>query len=175
MHGDAVKCEGDGWVMLRGSKRCASQSEAARAILLLESVGMPWEAKRHGYEDWFGWNGKALRLNESISDILHEMAHWVVAPPKWRSCPDFGLESRSDSSADREEGKASLLGILLERAMGLPWGDTFRDHNWGENPRARRAIFEDMRSLGLLRDMAPTLLRSALCLPPPTETTQRVG
>lgn len=165
MHGDAVKWEGEGWVMLRGTKRWASASEAARAILLLSAVGMPWERKRHGYEDWFGWNGKALRLNEPIGDILHEMAHWVIAPPEWRACADFGLESRTGNVAYGEEGKASLFGILLERAMDLPWGDTYREHNWSESPRTRRAIVEDMRRLGLLRDMTPTCLRPLPRLP----------
>lgn len=174
MYGDVVKCEGEGWVMLRDSKRCASLSEAARAIILLASIGMPWEAKRHGYEDWFGWNGKALRLNESISDILHEMAHWVVATEKERPHSDFMLEQGAGHPDARKiEQRASMLGILLERAMDLPWADTFVEHSWRDYPSGLRSIIDDMRRIGLLRDMTPTFLRPVLCLPSSSGSVRR--
>lgn len=168
MHGDTVKCEGEGWVMMaRPGKRHASGREAVQAILLLSAVGMPWEAKRHGYEDWFGWNGKVLRLNEPIGDILHEIAHWVVATEEERQHSDFMLEQGAGHPEAREiEERASMLGILLERDMGLPWGDSFREHNWGGgDPRARRAAIARLQEAGLLRDMTPTYLRPIPQLP----------
>lgn len=41
----------------------------------------------------FSWNGKALLVtaNRKPIDIIHEAAHWLVATPKERRMPEFGL------------------------------------------------------------------------------------
>lgn len=156
--------EGPGWVMHRGMKRRASEAEAVRAILLLEAIGMPWVARRAGPETWFGWNGKALRLNEPITDILHEMAHWIVATPAERTREDFGDPEgallHDGSRWPSVEEAVSLLGILVERAMGLSWADTLTEHNWREQKHSFFRTLTALRSLGLVDDMTPTLPRS---------------
>lgn len=77
------------------------------------------------------------------SNVLHDIAHWLVADPARRKLPDFGLGNAPDSytdsepvvsekQGDAEERQASLLGICYEahlfsfmRAL-----TTFDYHSW---------------------------------------------
>jgi hypothetical protein len=95
----------------------------------------------------FNWDGAALDPDTEAYVILHEIAHFVLAPPDRRTLVDFGLGPGPDTSdraaaeraavlpiAEREadEAEASLLGILWEAALGQPALASFLDQNWLE-------------------------------------------
>src|SRR4029078_5311377 len=86
--------------------------------------------------------------------ILHEIAHFLLAPPERRHLPDFGLGPGPDtteretaeracvvspSERDAEEALASLLGIMWEAALGQPALASFLDQNWCEAAGRRSA------------------------------------
>lgn len=129
-------------------------------------LGIPLSSRKTGST----WNGKDLStaLAGNDSDIVHDIAHWLVAPPSRRRCPDYGLgpdPNRSDVTharllvspdhALREEELASALGVLLERALGMDWRDTLEMHGWelSELPldklRARKLIDAAARPVAL--------------------------
>ncbi|HVC55061.1 MAG TPA: hypothetical protein VND95_03850 [Stellaceae bacterium] len=93
------------------------------------------------------WDGAALDGDTEAYVILHEAAHFVLAPPERRAFVDFGLGPGPDTTdraaAERaarlpllereaDEAAASLLGILWEAALGQPALASFLDQNWLE-------------------------------------------
>jgi len=95
----------------------------------------------------FNWDGVALNGATEAYVILHEVAHFMLAPPERRRLVDFGLGAGPDTTdraaaeaaaivpiAEREcdEAEASLLGILWEAALGQPALASFLDQNWLE-------------------------------------------
>lgn len=156
--------------------------EAASLRPVLERLGMPYEYRDGGDERWFGWNGKALNLavRADISSVIHEVAHWQLAVPARRGFADFGLtdfrlpDMLRDMGLppreqylpwgcpDEEECLASLLGILMERHLGLPWKDTWSFHDWDQDDHlpgkgwGLRRYFRKLQRAGLLRGLAPT-------------------
>ena len=111
-------------------------------------------AKRHGMVARppgtacaYNWDGEALDGATEAYVILHEVAHYVLAPPQRRVLPDFGLgpgpDTRNRVGAERaaalpvlereaDEAAASLLGILWEAELGQPALASFLDQNWLE-------------------------------------------
>jgi hypothetical protein len=111
-------------------------------------------ARRHGVpvhppgsRPAFNWDGTALDGDTEAYVILHEVAHFALAPPERRRLVDFGLgagpDTRDRAAAERavtlpllereaEEAAASLLGILWEAALGQPALASFLDQNWLE-------------------------------------------
>ncbi len=98
-------------------------------------------------KDGFGWDGRALAARTEAYVLLHEIAHFQLAPPERRALVEFGLgagpETGRRDEADRaqslfglprerEEAEASLLGILWEAALGQPALASFLDQNWLE-------------------------------------------
>jgi hypothetical protein len=95
----------------------------------------------------FNWDGTALSGATEAYVILHEIAHFVLAPPERRGLIDFGLGPGPDT-LDREaaahaailpplaraadEAAASLLGILWEARLDQPALASFLDQNWLE-------------------------------------------
>jgi hypothetical protein len=95
----------------------------------------------------FNWDGTALDGDTEAYVILHEVAHFALAPPERRRLFDFGLgpgpDTRDRAAAERalalpllereaEEAEASLLGILWEAALDQPALASFLDQNWLE-------------------------------------------
>src|SRR5579884_932994 len=95
----------------------------------------------------FNWDGAALDGATEAYVILHEIAHFVLAPPERRRLVDFGLGPGPDTSdrgaaeraravtlaeGDADEAAASLLGISWEAALGHPALASFLDQNWLE-------------------------------------------
>jgi hypothetical protein len=95
----------------------------------------------------FGWNGRGLRSATEAYVLLHEIAHFQLAPPARRHSIDFALgpgpESGDRIAAQREacvfgvereaeEAMASLLGVLWEVDLGQPGLASFLDQNWLE-------------------------------------------
>ncbi len=116
-----------------------------QAVALARALGMATldEAPALG----FSWDGVVLRTDSEAWVILHEIAHWLLAPPARRALRDFGLgagpETGRKAEADRdlcldddaraaEEAEASLLGILLEVELGQPAIHAFLEQNWLE-------------------------------------------
>lgn len=119
----------------------------------------------------FSWDGRAIRARSEASVLIHEVAHWQIAPADRRGLPDFGLGAgpetgrvadaeaarcASDRVKEHEELMASLLGILWEAALGQPAIHAFIEQNWLEawdRPAAgeqfRRTV-DDLMSRGLI-------------------------
>ncbi len=118
----------------------------------------------------FNWDGSALGGATEAYVILHEIAHFVLAPPERRTLPDFGLGPGPDTldreaaegatvldmlAGARDEAMASLLGIIWEARLGQPALASFLDQNWLEGlDRSAAAHFSatvaELESRGLL-------------------------
>jgi hypothetical protein len=95
----------------------------------------------------YNWDGTALDGATEAYVILHEVAHYLLAPPERQALPDFGLgpgpDTRDRDGAARaaalpvlqreaDEAAASLLGILWETELDQPALASFLDQNWLE-------------------------------------------
>jgi hypothetical protein len=90
-------------------------------------------------------NHVACTETKRVSNLAHEIAHWLVADPERRNLPEFGLGSGPETAErtlphpeltrelrNNEEGYASILGMLLEHWAGQdPNTFTFEEHGWG--------------------------------------------
>jgi hypothetical protein len=132
-----------------GDGRRAAAATAAchhsEALALLRRLGM---AIRDGALSLdVSWNGRAVRGATEAYVLLHEGAHFQLAAPERRRLVDFGLgpgpETGDKAAAlqaqrlhgiacEREEARASLLGILWEIELGHPGLASFLDQNWLE-------------------------------------------
>jgi hypothetical protein len=116
-----------------------------QALRIAAHFGVPVHPP--GARPGFNWDGTALDADTEAYVILHEIAHFVLAPPERRRLLDFGLgpgpDTRERAAAESatvvpllereaEEAAASLLGILWEAALGQPALASFLDQNWLE-------------------------------------------
>jgi hypothetical protein len=116
-----------------------------QALLVAAHFGVPVHPP--GARPGFNWDGTALDADTEAYVILHEIAHFLLAPPERRRLLDFGLgpgpDTRERAAAEQasvvpllereaEEAEASLLGILWETALGQPALASFLDQNWLE-------------------------------------------
>jgi len=124
----------------------------------------------------FNWDGAALDGSTEAYVILHEVAHFMLAPPERRRLPDFGVGAGPDTRdraaaelaavvglAEREadEAEASLLGILWEAALGQPALASFLDQNWLEGLERSAAthfatVLARLQARGLVGAAVPT-------------------
>jgi hypothetical protein len=115
------------------------------ALDLVASFGIP--AIHEEPDSGFSWDGAAIRTRSEASVLIHEVAHWQIAPPDRRVMADFGLGAGpetgrvaeadaarcvTDAVKEHEELMASLLGILWEAALGQPAIHAFIEQNWLE-------------------------------------------
>jgi hypothetical protein len=115
------------------------------ALALARSCGMAVHPP--GVRCGFNWDGASLNGATEAYVILHEIAHFVLAPPERRRLVDFGLGPGPDTidrdTAERaavlsplaraeEEAEASLLGIVWEARLDQPALASFLDQNWLE-------------------------------------------
>src|SRR5438132_1218948 len=118
----------------------------------------------------FNWDGVALFGATEAYVILHEVAHFALAPPERRGLVEFGLGPGPDTldraAAERaatlsplereaDEAAASLLGIVWEAALGQPALASFLDQNWLEGldrsaPEHFTAVLETLRRRAML-------------------------
>ena len=127
----------------------ADGAEAERhrlaALSFARGFGMPIHPD--GTSCRFNWDGAALNAATEAYVILHEVAHFALAPPERRGLAEFGLGPGPDTldreTAERaavlsplgreeDEAAASLLGIVWEAALGQPALASFLDQNWLE-------------------------------------------
>jgi hypothetical protein len=95
----------------------------------------------------FNWDGTALNGATEAYVILHEIAHFALAPPDRRGLVDFGLGPGPDTldretaeraavlsplAREEDEAAASLLGIVWEAELDQPALASFLDQNWLE-------------------------------------------
>jgi regulator of protease activity HflC (stomatin/prohibitin superfamily) len=146
----------------------AAEAEAERDRLAALSVarGVGMAIHPEGTLFRFNWDGVALNAATEAYVILHEAAHFALAPPDRQGLVEFGLGPGPDtvdrdaaertavvSTLEREEDEAaaSLLGILWEAALGQPALASFLDQNWLEGlDRSAPANFSTV--LAILRD-----------------------
>jgi hypothetical protein len=145
---DRAACEA--FDRIRATSAVRASGDAAEhhrhaALAIAQRAGMPVHPS--GSRSGFNWDGKALDGDTEAYVILHEVAHFLLAPPDRRGLIDFGLGPGPDTVhrdaaqhaatlpiTDREEDEAaaSLLGILWEAALGQPALASFLDQNWLE-------------------------------------------
>ncbi|NKB42760.1 MAG: hypothetical protein GKS03_00645 [Alphaproteobacteria bacterium] len=122
----------------------------------------------------FSWNGAAVASQTETAVLLHEFAHWQIAPPARRVLPDFGLGAGpetgrkkeaneaccvDDATKEREEDLASLLGILWDVELGGPAIIAFCEQNWLElydRPGTSQhfvSVLGELVDLGLVDEM----------------------
>jgi elongation factor P hydroxylase len=105
--------------------------------------------------DGVTWDGRCVAVAMEPSVIIHEVAHYQLAPPSRRALVDFGLGAGPESGdrlraeadrccsvqqGDREEALASLLGVVWETELGQPAILAFVEQNWLEGGTAPRNI-----------------------------------
>jgi hypothetical protein len=136
----------------------AAERHRQAALTLARSLGMAIHAD--GVECAFNWDGRALNGATEAYVILHEAAHFVLAPSERRRLVDFGLgpgpDTRDRDAAARaavlsplageaDEAAASLLGIIWEAELGQPALASFLDQNWLEGlERSAHAHFSEV-------------------------------
>jgi len=123
----------------------AAERDRQRALRFARWQGMAVHPT--GTACGFNWDGAALDGETEAYVILHEVAHFLLAPPERRVLPDFGAgpgpDTRDRAGAARaatlpilereaDEAMASLLGILWEAELGQPALASFLDQNWLE-------------------------------------------
>ncbi len=124
-----------------------AEAERHRRAALAVAAACGIAVRPAGSECRFNWDGAALDGASEAYVILHEVAHFVLAPVERRRLVDFGLgpgpDTRDREAAlraavlplcDREEDEAmaSLLGIMWEAELGQPALASFLDQNWLE-------------------------------------------
>src|SRR5271169_491434 len=138
------------------------------ALSLARALGMAIHSE--GTTCRFNWDGAALHGATEAYVILHEVAHFALAPPERRRLVEFGLGAGPDtldrdtakraavlSPLEREadEAEASLFGIVWEAALAQPALASFLDQNWLEGLDRSAAghfsaIVETLHRRGLL-------------------------
>lgn len=159
-----------------------AEAERHHAIAcdLARAFGMPLLPGRPTID--YAWTGQALRRETEAYVLLHEVAHFQLAPPERRHAIDFGLgagpETGDRDGAERaatvfgieretEEAMASLLGVLWEVELGQPGFASFLDQNWLEGAgrpgpaRHFETILRTLQQRGLIDDEGRPLRQPA--------------
>ncbi len=138
------------FALIRSTSRERAESDAAKrhhrqALDFARRHGMAVHSP--GTTCAYNWDGAALDGATEAYVILHEVAHYLLAPPERRALPDFGAgpgpDTRDRAGAERaatllviereaDEAAASLLGILWEAGLDQPALASFLDQNWLE-------------------------------------------
>jgi hypothetical protein len=130
----------------------------------------------------YAWTGTALRRDTEAYVVLHEVAHFQLAPPERRRVIDFGLGAGPETGdrdgaeiaatvfgleREAEEAMASLLGVLWEIELDQPGFASFLDQNWlegADRPGAAQhfaAVLSALRQRGLIDDEGRPLRSAA--------------
>lgn len=108
-----------------------------RLLELLKHLGIGWGFHggmgSHG-QGW-PWDGREMDMDASYFDIVHDLAHWLVAAPAQREFWDFELGGPENRSAwsDHQESLTQLLSVLLLRAVqgrDGEWRTLYQEYLW---------------------------------------------
>lgn len=151
--------------LVEGEDISLSQHPAhfAQALSLLTRFGL--DISQRSPSQGVTWDGRAVAVEMEPSVIIHEVAHFQLAPPWRRALVDFGLGAGPESgdkqrgeadrrmfgvACDREEALASLLGVLWEAELGQPAVLAFLEQNWFEGGVSRHNLDHFIRIVELL-------------------------
>jgi len=152
------------------SRAAGAEAERHRLAALAFAGNFGMAIHPEGTPCVFNWDGSALNGATEAYVILHEVAHFVLAPPERRELVEFGLGTGPDTvdrlaaervavlsplAREKDEAAASLLGILWEAALGQPALASFLDQNWLEGldrsaAQHFAAVVETLRRSGWL-------------------------
>jgi hypothetical protein len=128
-------------------RAAGAEAEGHRLAALSFARGFGVAAHPEGTSCRLNWDGAALNGATEAYVILHEVAHFALAPPERQGLIEFGLGPGPDTldrdAAERaavltplareaDEAAASLLGIVWEAELGQPALASFLDQNWLE-------------------------------------------
>lgn len=128
-------------------RAAGTEAEKDRTAALSFARGFGVAIHPAGTPCCFNWDGAALNGATEAYVVLHEAAHFALAPPERRGLVEFGLGPGPDTvdretaeraavlsilERDEDEAAASLLGIVWEAALGQPALASFLDQNWLE-------------------------------------------
>jgi len=151
-------------------RAAGAEAERHRLTALCFARGFGMTIHQEGTTSRFNWDGAVLNGSTEAYVILHEVAHFALAPLERRSLIEFGLGPGPDTldreeaeraavlsplARDEDEAAASLLGIVWEAALGQPALASFLDQNWLEGLHRSAAghftaVVERLRRLKLL-------------------------
>ncbi len=136
------------WIRATSPYRAAgAEAERHRLAALSFARTLGLATYPEGTSCRFNWDGAALNGATDAYVILHEAAHFMLAPPERRGLVEFGLGPGPDTfdreaaeqavvlsplMREKDEATASLLGIVWEAALGQPALASFLDQNWLE-------------------------------------------
>jgi hypothetical protein len=158
-----------------------TEAERHRIAALSFARGFGMAIHPEGTPCRFNWDGAALNAATEAYVILHEVAHFALAPLERRGVIEFGLGPGPDTldrdAAERaavlppleregDEAASSLLGITWEVALGQPALASFLDQNWLEGldrsaARHFTAVVATLRHRELL-SVGPALAASTI-------------
>jgi hypothetical protein len=155
-------------------RAAGAEAEGHRRAALSVARALGMAIHPEGTRCPYNWDGKLLNGATEAYVILHEVAHFALAPPERRGLIDFGLGPGPDTlhreaaeraailsplAREEDEAAASLLGIIWETELGQPALASFLDQNWLEG-LDRSAARHFAAVLGTLRRR-----QVSLCLP----------
>ena len=152
-------------------RAAGAEAEQHRLAALAFARGFGMAIHPEGTPCRFNWDGAALNGATEAYVILHEVAHFTLAPPERRGLVEFGLGPGPDTldreAAERaavlaplereaDEAAASLLGIVWEAELGQPALASLLDQNWLEGLDRSAAghftaVVETLRHRGWLK------------------------
>src|SRR6516162_5520011 len=157
-------------------RAAGAEAERQRLAALSFTRGLGMAIHPEGTSCRFNWDGAALNGATEAYVILHEVAHFALAPTERRGLVEFGLGAGPDTldrdtaeraavlpllEREKDEAAASLLGIIWEAELGQPALASFLDQNWLEGLDRSAAthfaaVVETLRQRELLKvEQAP--------------------
>ena len=151
-------------------RAAGAEAEQHRQAALSSARAFGMAIHPEGTPRRFNWDGVALNGATEAYVILHEVAHFALAPPERRGLAEFGLGAGPDTldrdmaeraavlsplTREEDEAAASLLGIVWEAELGQPALASFLDQNWLEGLDRSAAphftaVLKTLRHRGLL-------------------------
>ena len=95
----------------------AAERHRRQALAVARHFGVPVHPP--GTRPGFNWDGTALDGATEAYVILHEVAHFVLAPPERRRLIDFGLGPGPDTRERTAAEQAAVVPLIEREGRGL--------------------------------------------------------